>query len=207
MGVGNSCAQPDNAAKAVTHFYIVNFDNELLNFLNASKEDISNNSLNSPVTMLIMDTLYQISTQIFKKELGLELLPLNELQNKIKYNKTFPDCPDVFSINKVLKKASGYKYYIDYYVNIFSDVTNKSALTSSLSQIKPLYAISFTLYDSNGKVVKKFQYSYRSTEPLANDKEKKQISKQDIKTNLCSTYEVALKKFTSGYKKNLVASL
>lgn len=208
MNIGKANAGDKNSEKAATHFYIVNIDNDLLSIMNSiNNENISGATVAGSIANSIIDTIYEISAQTFRTQLGLDLLPLSELRDKIKYNKTYPECPDMVNINKVLKVASGYKYYVDFYVNIYSEITNESVINPTPSQIRPLYAISFTLYDNTGKVIKKLQYSYQSPKVLEENKKRSVAIDKIVKTNLCGMYEIALKEFTSEYKKNLVAAL
>lgn len=203
-------AQSINSEKAATHFYIVNLDNELLDILNQTnakgKLDAATMEKTDMVASII-DSVYNMSSQVFKSDLGLELLPLNELQSKIKYNSEFPNCPNMVNIKKVLKTASGYKYYADYFVNIFSGLNPDSQAKPSLNQIRPLYAISFTLYDGTGKIVKKMDFSYKSKKPLADNKKDAAKTNEEIKSKICSQYNLALNEFTAEYKKMLIAKL
>lgn len=212
MILGNVNAQTPEAGKAATHFYIVNVDNALLNISgpgtakNNDDED-DDIAIQNEVVTHIIDSIYTISSELFKSQLGLELLPLNELKSKIRYSSEFPNCPNTTNIKRVLKKVSGYKYYADYYVNIFSGYNNEYLAKPHLTQIKPLYALSFTLYDNSGKVVKRIDFSYRSKKPMFNSNKNVNISSEKVKTELCNLYTDALKEFTIEYKKVLLAKL
>jgi hypothetical protein len=203
-------AQSLNGEKAVTHYFMVNIDESIQDIFSSvkpeknipkSKENLEKNRIIEG----IIDTFYTIAAGRVKDELGLELLPLNELHNKIKYSSEYPNCPKMTDIRKVLLNAPGYQYYVDFYINIYSNFS-EAAETTSPDRIKPLYAVSFTLYDAKGKVVKKTNFSFRSNEVLV----KETIKDQNyfgtlLKTNLCSYYSEALNGFSNLSKKKLTA--
>lgn len=202
-------AQNLQGEKTVTHFYIVNIDNDLRDAITSNNSDVnylktfSNNFVAS-----IIDTFYTIASEKIKSDLGLELLPLNELQHKIKYNREYPNCPDVYNIKKVLKGVAGYKYYMDYYVNVFSDLNTDSPVIPSLTRIRPLFAISFTLFNDQGKPVEKVTYSYKSRKPLAEvNKQTNGSINEQLKTRLCDYYTEALNAFSEVCKKKQLAQL
>jgi hypothetical protein len=201
--VSQAQTSPEN--KAVTHFYIVNLDEELVDVFTSTKTDNKTVAGNEFIQSVI-DTFYTIASAKFKNELGLELLPLAELNGKVKYNNQFPNCPDMTNIKKVLKHASGYKYYMDYFVNVFSDVP-ESSVTSLPTRIKPLYAISFTIYDGSGRQVKKIDLSYKSKKPLIENKQDMSRVSQVMKIKLSSYYSEALNGVTLEYKKRMTAQL
>jgi len=170
VALGISCmgikAQSLQSSKAVTHFFMVTMDENLLDVLNVIKDDKKNETqLTQPVDKDLMesiiDTFYSISTEKFKSEFGLDLLPLNELQSKVKYNTLFSNCPDAINIKKVIKNASGYKFYTDYFVNVFSDINTEYPVKPSLLRIRPLYAFCFNLYDASGKLLKNICFTLR----------------------------------------------
>lgn len=210
FGYTNTNAQLFNSEKAVTHFYIVNVDKNLLglsNSTNVGDENKEIEEIRSDLLTNIIDSIYTLSSEMFKTEIGLELLPLGELKNKIAYNANFPKCPDMVNIKKVLKKASGYKYYADYYVNIFSGFNGEYLAKPHFAQIKPLYAICFTLYDNTGRIVKKIDFSYKSKVPFGNNKKGSVKTNQEVQTRLCDMYCDAFKEFAQEYKRVLVAKL
>jgi len=192
--------------KAVTHFYIVNIDEDLLDVSTSAKVNDKTPSRNEFVVGII-DTFYAIASERFKNELGLELLPLGELQGKVKYNSQYPNCPDMTNIKKVLKNAAGYKYYTDYFVNIFSDNNTDSSVKSAPNRIRPLYAICFTIYDASGKQVKKIDMTYKSRKPLAENKQDMKDLNQQMKSKLSKFYSEALTGFAFEYKKKMTAQL
>lgn len=161
---------------------------------------------NNKFISCIIDTFYAIASAKLKDELGLELLPLNELHNKIKYSSEYPNCPDMINIKKVLKNASGYQYYADFFVNIYSTFPETSEKLA-LNEIKPLYAISFTLFDSKGSVIQKIEFSFKSKEPLAKTNKQNESLEQQIKKSLCLYYGEALNGFSTMCKKKLTAQL
>jgi hypothetical protein len=195
--------------RAVTHFYIVNLDEDLYNvFTPVQQENLPSTNIAGEVMTSILDTFYTIASVKFKNELGLEMLPLTELKDKIKYNTQFPNCPDLSNIKKVLKSVAGYEYYADYYVNVFSDLNTTSPNQPSLSKIRPLYAISFTLYDAKGKTIEKIDFSYKSRKSLAeNPKADVSTDRQQLKVKLCDLYSEALNGFYTICRKKLTAQL
>jgi hypothetical protein len=199
-------AQSLQGEKVATHFYIVNLDEGLQKFFSSEKTDRSKFTeitLDNKIIANIIDTFYTIATNKLKDDLGLNLLPLKELQNKIKYNSEYPNCPETANIKKVLKSVSGYTYYTDFYVNVYSDFSeNMEAL--SPDKIKPLYAISFTLYDAKGNSIEKTDFSFRSKETLTKDSIQ---DKNKIKMNLCKYYYEALNGLSIACKKKFVAEL
>lgn len=199
-------AQSLQSNKTATHFFIVNMDENLLNVLNVIKNDKKNETpssepMDKDLMESIIDTFYFISSEKFKIEFGIELLPLNELQCKIKYSNLFPNCPDVANIKKVIKNASGYKFYTDYFVNIFSDI-NTDYPVKSLMHIRPLYAICFNLYDATGKLVKNIKFSYKSKKPLADNRLDIEKTEQQMKSELSQFYTDALNEYASMHKLN-----
>jgi hypothetical protein len=204
----NCVAQAQSPEKAATHFYIVNFDTKFQDFfsLDGNSSDSLNYALTDQFTQSIADSMYVISANAFKNDLGLELLPLTELRDKVRYNSEFPNYPDAVNIKKVLKSASGYKYYVDFYINVFSGFSIDPTEKPSLNHTKPIYAISFTLYNGNGNILKKIQFSHHSKEliienPNTTDK------KIYVETLLCNLYEEAIKEFTTEYKAGIAAAL
>jgi hypothetical protein len=198
-------AQALQADKAVTHFYIVNLDEDLLDVFTSAKADNKTPSSDEFIKSII-DTFYTIASDKFKNELGLELLPLSELQGKVKYNSQFPNCPDMANIKKVLKHATGYKYYTDYFVNVFSDIPD-TPVKPAPNKIKPLYAISFTIYNESGKQIKKIDIAYKSKKALADNKQDMSKVSQQMKLKLSDFYSEALKGVTVEYKKRMTAQL
>jgi hypothetical protein len=200
-------AQSLQERRAVTHFYVVNLDEDLYNVFTQAKHE-SSPGVENELIASILDTFYTIASVKFRNELGLELLPLTELKDKIKYNSRYPNCPDMSNIKKVLKSVAGYDYYADYYVNVFSDLNTDSQVQTPLSRIKPLYAISFTLYNATGKIVEKIDFSYKSRKTLA-ENSKVDVNKngQQLKSKLCDLYSEALNGFYVICRKKLTASL
>lgn len=204
-------AQSLQGEKAATHFYMINMDESLTNVFSFEKTETqtyrntSDQGSNEFISCII-DTFYAIASAKLKDELGLELLPLNELHNKIKYSSEYPNCPDMINIKKVLKNASGYQYYADFFVNIYSTFPETSEKLA-LNEIKPLYAISFTLFDSKGSVIQKIEFSFKSKEPLAKTNKQNESLEQQIKKSLCLYYGEALNGFSTMCKKKLTAQL
>ena len=187
---------------AVTYYYIINLDDNLTDLFSSGKKDLVTQVSDSLLSSII-DTFYNITIEAFKKELGLEFLPLNELHGKIKYNSLYPQCPDFTNIKKLLKITSGYDYYTDYFVNIFSDLNARTPGIISPSKIRPLFAISLGLHDSKGALVKSINLSYKSKKPLADPKSlTKKINPQSVKLKLCDSYSEALVEVTKAYKKS-----
>lgn len=196
-------AQSLQGSQPVTYFYTVNFDDNMVSIFNSSDTVScvpSTTFENSKFLSSLVDTFYSLAAEKFKAELGLELLPLNELQGKVKYSNAYPECPNLASIKKAVKTAAGYKYYVDYYVNVFSDLSPESTLEPNAKRIRPLYAISFTIYNRNGKPVKEIKLSYKSRKPLA-DEDLSAPSCQ-MKAKLCNFYNEALNELTEVYKNN-----
>ena len=207
-GVGLK-AQSLQSNKTATHFFIVNMDENLLNVLNEIKNDKKNETssavpIDKDLMESIIDTFYSISSEKFKIEFGIDLLPLNELQSKIKYSNLFPNCPDVVNIRKVIKNASGYKFYTDYFVNIFSDINTDYPVKNALMHIRPLYAFCFNLYDATGKLVKNIKFSYKSKKPLADNRLDIEKTKQQMKAELSQFYSDALNEYASMHKLKLM---
>lgn len=203
-------AQTLQGQKSATHFFMVNLDADIAEVLSAGDavKNVSVYSLSSNgMITSIIDTFYQIAEERFKAELGLELLPLGELKNKIRYNKDYPLCPDMPNIKKVLKTASGYKFYLDYYVNVFSDLYQETMAKPTPARIRPLFAICFTLYNASGIAVEKVEYSYKTRKPLAQANLSTDKSCQQIKTRLCEYYSEALEGFSVVCRKKLTAQL
>ena len=195
-------AQSMQSCNAVTHFFIVNLDEnmaDVLNFLQNEKktDNFMGELLDKKAFEEIMDTFYTIFCEKFKNEFGINLLPLRELQNKIKYNSHFPTCPDVVNIKKVIKNASGYKYYTDFFVNIFSDLSAEYPAKPSLMRIKPIYALCFNLYDSNGALIRNICFSYKSKKSLAETRHELNKTIQEMKAELSEFYSDALNEFTA----------
>jgi hypothetical protein len=190
--------------QSVTYFYTVNFDKTLANLFNST--DVNNtvnksyNTINNNIIAGIIDTFYHIASEKFRNELNMELLPLKELQGKIKYNTMYPKCPNIVNIKKVMKFASGYTYYIDYYINIFSDLTPNLYDALPPTRIKPVYAISFTLYNSTGEQIKEIKLCYKSKKNLVSEQENLNKTSQKMKSQLCSFYSEALNQLTMAYK-------
>ncbi len=205
---GLNAAEEIKGEKAATLFYIVNLDDQMLDVfkqVKAKTDDASASDNKIEVTSGVIDSIYAISSDVFKDDLGLELLPLNELQNKVKYNSQFPNCPNEGNnIKKAVKNATGYKFYVDFFVNIYSGLNPSPNSKVTAKQIRPLYAISFTIYNKSGNVTLKKEFTYRSNDTLADNKKGKKITEQDIMSKLYNTYRTALREFTSEYK---VASL
>jgi len=177
--------------KAATLFYIVNLDDQMIDMFNQAKPKGEEQSVNSDKLELkssVMDSIYAISCEVFKNDLGLELLPLNELHNKIKYNNQYPNCPNGEYVKKLVKTGSDYKFYADFYVNIYSGLGTSSIVKPNAKQIKPLYAISLTLYNKSGNVTLKKEFSYKSKDPLAESKKSKTLSAEEIKSKLYDYY-------------------
>lgn len=196
-------AQSLQGSQPVTYFYTVNFDDNMVSIFNSSDTASSVPSTtfdNSKFLASLADTFYCIAAEKFKAELGLELLPLNELQGKVKYSNAYPECPNLASIKKAVKTAAGYKYYVDYYVNVFSDLSPESTLEPNAKRIRPLYAISFTIYNRSGKPVKEIKLSYKSRKPLADEKEDMSAPSCQMKVKLCNFYNEALNELTEVYK-------
>ena len=201
-------AQNLQGEKSATHFFIVNFDENLYDVLTSAKADKKSADANGKEFIAsIIDTFYSIATEKLKSEIGLELLPLNELHDKIKYNKEYPNCPDMDNIKKVLKSASGYKFYMDYYINVFSDLNSDLTINLSPSKIRPLYAIRFVLYDGLGKPVEKIDFSYKSKKPLADGNKQVNRTGQQLKLRLCDFYNEALDGFSIVCRKKLTSRL
>lgn len=205
-------AQSLQGEKAVTHFYNVNLDDGILDLFSSVKIDNkifepTNKKVTNEFTANIIDTFYTIASAKLREELGLELLPLSELHSKIKYSRKYPNCPDMVNIKKVLKNASGYQYYADFFVNVYSDFPqNPENLFPE--KIKPLYAISFSLYNAKGETVEKIEFSFRSKEVMANEgNQDLTIKGQQLKLNLCKNYSEALNGFSTICKKKLTAQL
>lgn len=203
-------AQTLQGQKSATHFFMVNLDADIAEVLSANDAGKSvtvfSLSSNEMITSII-DTFYQIAEERFKAELGLELLPLGELKNKIRYNKDYPLCPDMPNIKKVLKTASGYKFYLDYYVNVFSDLYQETMAKPTPTRIRPLFAICFTLYNASGIAIEKVEYSYKTRKPLAQANWPADKSCLQIKTRLCEYYSEALEGFSIVCRKKLTAQL
>lgn len=196
-------AQSLQGSQPVTYFYTVNFDDNMVSIFNStdSTSNIPTTSFdNGKFLASLVDTFYCIAAKKFKTELGLELLPLNELQGKVKYSSAYPECPNLPNIKKAVKTAAGYKYYVDYYVNVFSDLSPESTLEPSAKRIRPLYAISFTIYNRDGKPVKEVKLSYKSRQPLACEKEEMSAPSCQMKAKLCDFYNEALNELTEVYK-------
>ena len=202
----NAQTLPDKIA--VTHFYMVNLDEDLANVFTYKSAKTPDKYSVGDVVASIIDTFYTIAAERFKNELGLQLLPLNELKSRIKYNSLYPNCPDLSNIKKVLKCASGYNYYTDFFVNIFSELNTESPVRPLPNKIKPLYAISFTLYDNTGKIVQKIDFSYKSRQALSeSSKADFDRNSQQLKSKLCDLYAEALNGFEIVCKKKLTAQL
>jgi hypothetical protein len=199
-------AQTTTPEKAATHFFIVNLDGHLMDALNPSQEFTDDQAYELNAISVIIDSLYRISAETFKNELNIELLPLTELKSKIKYNRFFPNCPNVTNVKKVIKVAAGYTYYADFYVNIFSGITNEVTSKPSLYKIRPLYAFSFTLYDKSGKVVKKIDFNYKAKKSLVDSSYDTHKSGNDVKAAIVSLFHSAVYEFSAEYKKKLLAS-
>lgn len=196
-------AQKLQGSQPVIYFYTVNFDDNMVSIFNSSDtlNNVSSTVLsNDKFLASLVDTFYCIAANKFKNELDLELLPLSELQGKVKYSNTYPECPNLANIKKAVKTAAGYKYYVDYYVNVFSDLSPESTLEPSAKRIRPLYAISFTIYNRNGKPVKEIKLSYKSRKPLADEKDDMFAPSCHMKAKLCSFYNEALNELTEVYK-------
>ena len=206
-------AQAIQGEKSVTHFYIVNLDENLFDVFSSGMVDSKttksiDNEVVDEFIAGVIDTFYTIAAEKFKEDIGLELLPLNELNNKIKYNKKYPNCPDMDNIKKVLKNVSGYKYYMDYFVNIFSDANTDFSAKPTPNRIKPLFAISFNLYDGTGKLIEKIDYSYKSNKSLSEgSKPGIRPKSQQMKVRLCNSYSDALNGFSIVCKRKLTAQL
>ena len=201
-------AQNLQGERSVTHFYIVNMDNDLMEILTGNENSKLSRSTGNEFIAGIIDTFYTIAAERLKSEIGLEMLPLAELQNKIKYSKEYPNCPRTDNIKKVLKSASGYKYYMDYFVNIFSDTYMESFSTPPPTRVKPLFAICFTLYDATGKPIEKVDFSYKSRKTLADpNRPTGQKLAQQMKSRLCEDYNDALDGFSVICRRKLTAQL
>jgi hypothetical protein len=201
-------AQTPLKDKTVTYFYVVNLDDDLSRILSLPQvvekdTNAMNQKPNNELLASIADTFYTITLEKFRHELGLELLPLNALQGQVKYSTKYPNCPDVTNVKKVLKSASGYKYYADYYVNVFSDVSIYSPVIPSPTGIKPLYAISLTIYDQTGKLLKKINLSYKSNKALAEPRVDSNKTTERMKSKLCNLYSEALNQVAVEYKKTV----
>jgi hypothetical protein len=191
--------------QSVTYFYTVNFDKTLAQLFNSTDvnntiNESYNTFTNNDVIAGIIDTFYCIASEKFRSELSMELLPLKELQGKVKYSMMYPKCPSITNIKKVMKSASGYQYYVDYYINVYSDLTPTLYDALPPTRIRPVYAISFTIYDSNGVQVKEIKLCYKSKKTLANEQEKLDKTSQKMKSQLCSFYSEALNQLTMAYK-------
>jgi hypothetical protein len=186
-------AKPIDPEKVAPLYYIVNLDKKLQNvFFQPNVDSKLDSYNNSNETSSLADSLYTMSNLAFKNDLGFELLPLNDFEDKASES---VNCPEMINIKKVLKTSSGYNYYVDYYVNIFSGNNIDSVSRPSLNQIRPLYVISLTLYDNGRNVVNRIQYVYRSSKPLAEKLNGTKRTEQDIKMALCDIYQDALKEF------------
>jgi hypothetical protein len=186
---------------AVTYYYVVNLDDNLTDLFSSGKKDVDVQVSDSLISSII-DTFYNITVETFKKELGLEFLPLNELHGKIKYNSSYPQCPEFTNVKKLLKIIHGYDYYTDYFVNIFSDLNARSPGLILPSKIRPLFAISLALYNSKGTLVKNINLSYKSKKALGDAKPlTKTPNPQQLKLKLCNSYSEALVEVTKAYKK------
>ena len=193
-------AQSMQSSNAVTHFFIVNLDEnmvDVLNFLKNEKkaDNFTGELLDKKAFESIMDTFYTIFSEKFKNEFGINLLPLGALQNKIRYSNQFPNCPAVVNIKKVIRNASGYKYYTDFFVNIFSDLTSEYPAKPSLLRIKPIYALCFNLYDGNGTLIRNICFSYKSKKSLAENRHESNKTIQEMKEELSEYYSDALNEF------------
>lgn len=188
--------------KVAPLYYIVNLDKKLQNVFHQLNVDCKLDTYNnSTETSSLADSLYAMSNLTFKNDLGIELLPLNDFEDKA--SETI-NCPEMINIKKVLKTSAGYNYYVDYYVNIFSGNNIDSVSRPSLNQIRPLYVISFTLYDNQRNVLSRMQYVYRSSKPLAEKLNGTKSTEQDIKMALCNIYQEALKEFAFEFQSKKI---
>lgn len=190
-------AKPIDPEKVAPLYYIVNLDKKLQNIIFQPNIDSKLDTYCNYEIASLADSLYSMSNTAFKKDLGLDLLPLNDFEDKA--SESF-NCPEMINIKKVLKTSTGFNYYVDYYVNIFSGNNIDSISNPSLNQIRPLYVICFTLYDNQRNVLTRMQYVHRSSQPLADKLTGSRKTYEDIKLALCNIYKDALKEFAFEFK-------
>lgn len=161
----------------------------------------------SKLVASLIDTLYQMTRQRFKDSLNINLLPLNELKDDIRYDGTYPACPTINSKRKAIRKAEGYDRYCKIYIN-FNTGTSVGVKGLTVGEKYPNVWIRMKVYDEDKNRVKKINVrkDFNKDIGVSTVKHKwTQQKKYDLETmrkNLSSLYSITLKDVLNEYKAN-----
>ena len=108
----------------------------------------------SKLVASLIDTLYQMTRKEFKDSLNINLLPLNELKDDIRYDATYPACPTINSKRKAIRKTGSYDRYSTIYIN-FNTGTSVGVRGLTIGEKYPNVWIKINVYDEDKNKVKK----------------------------------------------------
>ena len=154
----------------------------------------------------LVDTLYQITQKHFKDSLNITLLPLNELEGKIKYDEYgYPSAPLEGSKRIAIKKAPGYKRYAKLYIN-FHTGTSAGFKGLTVGQKLPKVWIKMKVYDENKDKLKSISVNKDFDKDIGVSTVKHAWTQREeydlevMRKNLSGLYELTMNDVLNAYK-------
>lgn len=161
----------------------------------------------SKLVASLIDTLYQMTRQRFEDSLNIQLHPLNELKDDIRYDATYPSCPTINSKRKAIRKAGSYDRYCKIYIN-FNTGTSVGVKGLTVGEKYPNVWIKINVYDENKNKLKKISVNKDFNKDIGVSTVKHkwtQQEKYDLETmrrNLSNLYSITLEDVVKEYKSN-----
>jgi len=161
----------------------------------------------SKLVASLIDTLYQMTRQRFKDSLNINLLPLNELKDDIRYDATYPACPTINSKRKAIRKAKGYDRYGKIYIN-FNTGTSVGVKGLTVGEKYPNVWIKINVYDEGKNKIKKISVKKDFNKDIGVSTvknkwtQKKQYDLETMRRNLSGLYSITLNEVLNEYKSD-----
>jgi len=161
----------------------------------------------SKLVASLIDTLYQMTSQRFEDSLNIHLLPLNELQDDIRYDATYPSCPAINSKRKAIRKAGSYDRYCKIYIN-FNTGSSVGVRGLTVGEKFPNVWIKINVYDENKNKLKKISVKKDFNKDLGVSTvkhqwtQRKEYDLETMRRNLSGLYSITLEDVVKEYIAN-----
>ena len=161
----------------------------------------------SKLVASLIDTLYQMTRKEFNDSLNINLLPLNELKDDIRYDITYPACPTINSKRKAIRKAGSYDMYCKIYIN-FNTGTSVGVRGLTFGEKYPNVWIKINVYDEDKNKLKKISVKKDFNKDIGVSTVKHKWTQQkdyDLETmrrNLSGLYSITLDDVVKEYNSN-----
>jgi hypothetical protein len=203
-----------NGKKVTTHYYFVQMSEEIKNTVESGGIDAEETRIEDGKVVVqakgnsydlqgsLLDTLYEITVNKFSGK-GIELLPLNTLEGKIKYHFQYKQCPGVVSSKKAIKSAPDQEVYCQLSVNYHTGTSVGATNIRTGGAVKPQVDIKMQLVDKEGNELFKSKHTHNPKIEIG----RKGAGIGDVKTRKASdfneTRQALIKMYVEGLEKTM----